>query len=66
MLSVKAREATVTIFGDFGMTLLRIKPSLPCFVGERSPLGENCWQVIRKKRMVAAPNYAKMRHFLLA
>jgi len=29
MLSVKAREATDTIFKVFGMTQLRIKPSLP-------------------------------------
>jgi len=30
MLSVKAREAADTIFKVFGMTQLRIKPSLPC------------------------------------
>jgi len=36
MLSVKAREAAETIFKVFGMTQLRIKPSLQCFAGERS------------------------------
>jgi len=36
MLSVKAREATDTIFKVFGMTQPRIKSSLPCFAGERS------------------------------
>jgi len=36
MLNVKAREAADTIFEVFGMTQLKIKPSLPYFVGERS------------------------------
>jgi len=36
MLSVKAREVADTIFKVFGMTQLRIKPSLPRFAGERS------------------------------
>jgi len=36
MLSVKAREAADIIFHVFGMTQLRIKSSLPCFVGKRS------------------------------
>jgi len=36
MLSVKAREAADTIFQVFGMTQLRMKPSLPCFAGARS------------------------------
>jgi len=36
MPSVQAREAADTIFKVFGMTQLRIKPSLPCFAGERS------------------------------
>jgi len=31
MLSVKAREASDTVFKVFGMTELEIKPSLPCF-----------------------------------
>jgi len=35
MLSVKARETADTAFKVFGMTQLRIKPSLPCFAGER-------------------------------
>jgi len=35
MLSVKAREAA-DHFKVFGMTQLRIKPSPPCFAGERS------------------------------
>jgi len=34
MLSVKEREAADTIFKVFGMTQLRIKPSLSCFAGE--------------------------------
>jgi len=34
MLSVKARKAADIIFKVFGMTQLRIKPSLPCFAGE--------------------------------
>jgi len=38
MLSVKAKEATYTIFKDFGMAQLRIKSSLPRFAGERSTL----------------------------
>jgi len=38
MLSVKARETADTIFQVFGMTQLRIKPSLPRFAGERSDL----------------------------
>jgi len=36
MLSVKTRKAADTIFKDFGVTQLGIKPSLPCFVDERS------------------------------
>jgi len=36
MLSVKAREASDTIFKVFGKTQLRIKPSLPCFADECS------------------------------
>jgi len=36
MLSTKARKAADTIFEVFGMTQLRIKPSEPCFAGERS------------------------------
>jgi len=36
MLSVEAREAADTTFQVFSRTQLRIKPSLPCFVGERS------------------------------
>jgi len=36
MLSVKAREAADTIFNIFGVNQLRIKPSSPCFAGERS------------------------------
>jgi len=36
MLSVEAREAADTIFEVFGMTQLKIKPSLPCFADERS------------------------------
>jgi len=36
MLSVKVREAADTIFKVIGMTILRIKPSLPFFAGERS------------------------------
>jgi len=39
MLNVKAREAADTIFKVFGVTQLRIKPSLPCFAGERSKQG---------------------------
>jgi len=36
MLSVKEREAADTIFKVFGMTQLRIKPSLPRFAGKHS------------------------------
>jgi len=35
MMSVKEREAD-TIFKVFGITQLRIKPSLLCFAGEHS------------------------------
>jgi len=37
MLSVKEREAAGTILKVYGMTQLRIKPSLPRFACERSP-----------------------------
>jgi len=43
MLSVKAREAAETIFKVFGMTQLRIKPSLPCFADERSNHKATMW-----------------------
>jgi len=36
MLSVKAREATNTIFKVFGMIQLKMKSSLPCYAGEHS------------------------------
>jgi len=35
MLSVKAREVANIILKVFGMTQLKIKPSLPRFAGER-------------------------------
>jgi len=36
MMRVKAGGGADTIFKVFGMTQLRIKPSLRCFAGERS------------------------------
>jgi len=38
MLSVKTREAADINFKVFGMTQLRVQPSLPCFEGERSKM----------------------------
>jgi len=36
MLKVKARKAADNIFNVFGMTQLRIKPSLPCFASDQT------------------------------
>jgi len=36
MLSIKAREAANAILKIYGMSQLKIKPSLPCFAGECS------------------------------
>jgi len=47
MLSVKVtRQAADTIFKVFDMTQLRIKPSLPYFVGERSNQNWLYWYVL--------------------
>jgi len=47
MLSLnKAREAADTIFKVVSMTQLEIKPSLPCFAGERSNHTE-AWNMLR-------------------
>jgi len=36
MLSVKIRKAEKPFLKVFGMTQLKIKPSLPCFAGEKA------------------------------
>jgi len=45
MLSVKARDAADTIFKVFGMTQLRIKPSLPSSQANALTKRLGSWQV---------------------
>jgi len=53
MLSVKAREAADTIFKVFGMTQLRIKPSLPfIFLIKKTLFCFSQFQSVRKSELL--------------